>query len=103
VTSNIIAWRLQNNTGQDFVLEQVEINWPTSNDALFNIFLDGTMIWGGEDLIPPSFAATWIGERTDRVVDGLSRLEFFFGAEAAESGYNLTLQFENGCEASLSR
>jgi hypothetical protein len=102
-TSSMIAWRLQNNSGQEFVLESIEIDWPSANDAMFNAFLDGKVIWGGEELAPPSRIENWIGERIDRSVSGLSRLELFFGVEAAESGYSLTLRFENGCEATASQ
>ncbi|TFH35209.1 MAG: hypothetical protein E4G99_07800 [Anaerolineales bacterium] len=101
-TSNVAAWRLQNSSGVSLTLSRIEIEWPGSNDAIFNAILDGTLIWSTEDLVSPSFITTWIGEPGDRVVEGLSRLEFLFGTAAASSGYDLTLRFDNGCEVSNS-
>jgi hypothetical protein len=102
-TSNIVAWRVRNSSGQPFTLNRVEITWPGSNDAIFNAFLDGDVIWSGQDLVSPTIITSWFGERDDRTVESLSRLEFFFGTAAAESGYNLTLRFENGCQVTTSR
>jgi hypothetical protein len=102
-TSNIVAWRVSNTSGSPFTLNRVEIVWPESNDAIFNAFLDGEVIWSGQDLISPTIITNWFGGHDDRMVDSLSRLEFFFGTEAATSGYALTLRFENGCEVSQSQ
>ena len=101
-TSNIATWRLQNTSGEELAITRIEIAWPKSNDAIFNAFLNGVVIWSGEDLFPPSFITTWIGEPQDRVIGALSRLELFFGTAAASSGYDLTLRFDNGCEVAHS-
>jgi len=102
-TSNIAAWRVSNTSGQPFTLNRIEIAWPGSNDAIFNAFLDGEVIWSGQDLISPTIITSWFGEHDDRTVDSLSRLEFFFGTEAAMAGYDLELWFENGCQVATSR
>ena len=99
-TSNIAAWRLQNDSGATLTLAHIEIDWPKSNDAIFNAFLDGKVIWSNVDLIPPTIMTTWIGNPEDRSVERLSRVEFFFGTMAAPGGYDLHLWFENGCEIS---
>lgn len=99
-TSNIAAWRLQNDSGATLTLARIEIDWPKSNDAIFNAFLDGKVIWSNVDLIPPTIMTTWIGDPEDRSVERLSRVEFFFGTMAAPGGYDLYLWFENGCEVS---
>jgi len=99
-TSNIAAWRLQNNSGTALRITRIEIDWPKSNDAIFNMFLNGKVIWSDEDLFPPTLLTTWIGDPEDRSVDRLSRVEFFFGTMAAPGGYDLRLWFENGCEVS---
>jgi hypothetical protein len=101
-TSNVTAWRLQNTSGVSLTVSRIEIAWPESNDAIFNVFLDGIMIWSGEDLVSPTFITNWVGAPGDRVVDSLSRIEFFFGTAAATGGYDLTLRFENGCEVARS-
>jgi len=100
--SNVAAWRLQNTSGVSLTLTRAEIAWPESNDAIFNAFLDGAVIWSSEDLVSPTFVTSWIGEPGDRDVDGLSRLEFFFGTSAASHGYDLKLRFDNGCEVATS-
>ncbi|MEE9512524.1 MAG: hypothetical protein V3V46_00480 [Anaerolineales bacterium] len=99
-TSNIAAWRLQNDSGTTLTITRIEIDWPKSNDAIFNAFQNGKVIWSDEDLIPPTIMTTWIGDPEDRSAERLSRVEFFFGTMAAPSGYDLHLWFENGCEIS---
>lgn len=99
-TSNITAWRLQNDSGTALMITRIEIDWPKSNDAIFNAFLDGKVIWSNTDLTPPTIMTTWIGDPGDRRVDRLSRVEFFFGTMAAPGGYDLYLWFDNGCEVS---
>ena len=99
-TSNIAAWRLQNDSGVALASTRIEIDWPKSNDAIFNAFLDGKVIWSDEDLTPPTTMTTWIGNSEDRSAESLSRVEFFFGTLAESSGYDLHLWFENGCEVS---
>jgi hypothetical protein len=101
-TSNIAAWRIGNSSSQPFLLNHIEIKWPASNDAVFNTFLDGVVIWSGEDLVSPSYISEWMGDPADRIITNISRLEFFFGTAAASGGYDLTLRFENGCEVSAS-
>ena len=99
-TSNIAAWRLLNDSGVALTITRIEIDWPKSNDAIFNAFLDGKVIWSDEDLTPPTTMTTWTGNSEDRSVDRLSRVEFFFGTLAEPGGYDLYLWFENGCEVS---
>jgi len=100
-TSNVAAWRLQNDSGVALTITRIEIDWPKSNDAIFNTFLDGKVIWSDVDLTPPTTMTTWIGNNEDRSVDRLSRVEFFFGLLAESGGYDLHLWFENGCEVSV--
>jgi hypothetical protein len=99
-TSNIAAWRLQNDSGMALTIKRIEIDWPKSNDAIFNTFLDGKVIWSDEDRIPPTIMTAWIGDPEDRSVEGRSRVELFFGLLAEPGGYDLHLWFENGCEVS---
>jgi len=99
-TSNIAAWRLQNDSGVALTITRIEIDWPKSNDAIFNAFLDGKVIWSDVDLTPPTIMTSWIGDPAERSVDRLSQVEFFFGTLAEPGGYDLYLWFENGCEVS---
>ncbi len=99
-TSNIAAWRLQNDSGTTLTISRIELDWPKSNDAIFNAFLNGKVIWSDVELTSPTIMTTWIGNIEDRSVDRLSRVEFFFGTLAEDGGYDLHLWFENGCEVS---
>ena len=99
-TSNITGWRLQNDSGSALTIMRIEIEWPKSNDAIFNAFLDGKVIWSGEGLVSPTIMTAWIGDTDDRSIDNLSLVEFFFGTSAVSDGYDLRLWFENGCEVS---
>ena len=49
-TSNITAWRLLNDSGLPLSITRIEIDWPKSNDAIFNTFLDGKVIWSNTHL-----------------------------------------------------
>jgi len=99
-TSNIAAWQLQNDSGTTPRVTRIELDWPKSNDAIFNTLFDGKVIWSDVDQTPPTIMTTWIGAPEDRSVDRLTRVEFFFGTLAAPGGYDLYLWFDNGCEIS---
>ena len=81
---------------------RIEIAWPKSNDAIFNAFLDGDVIWSMEDLVSPTFMTQWVSDLESRVIGSMSRLEFFFGTAAAATGYDLAVHFDNGCEVTHS-
>ena len=101
-TSNIAVWRLQNTSGEEMAITRIEISWPKSNDAIFNAFLDGDVIWSMEDLVSPTFMTQWVSDLESRVIGSMSRLEFFFGTAAAATGYDLAVSFDNGCEVTHS-
>jgi serine/threonine protein kinase len=100
-TSTIAGWEITNDSGATITIEVIDLDWPASNDALFNIFVDGTVVWGGEELLPPTHIDSWIGGQSARDVVSSAALEAFFGTNAAGSGYNLSVTFENGCQASV--
>jgi len=97
-TSTVSRWRLENRGSQPMEIARIETSWPQSNDAIFNAFLDGKVIWSGEDLVPPTIMTTWFGQPEDRQLRGAVSLEFFYGTQAAASGYDLLVHFSNGCE-----
>jgi len=102
-TSNVTRWRLENGSSQVMVISRIETTWPESNDAIFNAFLDGKVIWSSEDLVPPTIMTTWFGGEADRQLQGVMSLEFFFGTQAAVDGYDLHVRFSNGCEVEALR
>jgi serine/threonine protein kinase len=99
-TSTIAEWEITNDSGTTIRIEVIDLNWPTSNDALFNIILDGTSVWSGPDMQPPTHIDSWVGGTAAREVGSSASLDAFFGTNAAGSGYNLSITFDNGCQAS---
>jgi len=101
-TSNIAAWEITNDSGATIRIDVIDLSWPGSNDALFNIAVDGTPIWSGPlDLQSPTHIdSNWVNGLSAREVDSSANLEVFFGTNAASSGYNLLITFDNGCQAS---
>ena len=93
-TSNISEWVIRNDTGSAVTVQSVNLGWPVSNDALFFMYLGGAEIWSGEDLDPPTSVSS-----VGRSVSSSADLEAHFGASAAGSGYSLTVNFTNGCQA----
>lgn len=91
-------WAITNNSGGTITLESMSLSWPVSNDALFNVFLRGGMIWSGASTSSPTNISSWSGGSGAREVDASANLEVFFGV-AASSGYSLNLTFNNGCQA----
>ena len=99
-TSNIAGWEITNDSGATIRIEVIDLNWPASNDALFNIFVGGTVVWSSVDTAPPTHIDSWIGGQSAREVTSSTDLEAFFGTMAAGSGYNLSVTFDNGCQVS---
>jgi hypothetical protein len=78
------------------------LTWPDQNEAVFNAFLDGVVIWSGGDLVSPTIITDWIGGPDEREVLGHTRLEFLFATDAVSSGYQITVELDNGCSTSVS-
>lgn len=102
-TSNLARWRLRNDSGRDLEITRIQMDWPPENDAVFNAFVGGTVIWSGEDLVAPTILTEWVGEAEARTVQAVATVEFLFGTTAAAQGYDLHIWFANGCEATDSR
>ncbi len=94
-----ISWTITNNTGGSVRIDVLDVNWPGSNEALFNVFIDGGLVWAGGSFSPPTHIASWIGSSSAREIGDGTPLELYFGS-AASSGYNLQLSFSNGCQLS---
>ncbi|MGB2895019.1 MAG: serine/threonine-protein kinase [Anaerolineales bacterium] len=99
-TSNIAKWVITNNSGATITIAAIDLGWPASNIALFNIFVDGTVVWTSVDTTPPTYIDSWVGGQSAREVNSSASLEASFGTNAAGAGYNLTVFFSNGCQAS---
>jgi hypothetical protein len=95
-----VEWEITNDSGATITIEVIDLDWPGSNDAMYNIFVNGAVVWSGEDLPPPTPIDSWIGGQSAREIHSSASLEAFFGTTAAGSGYNLIVTFDNGCQAS---
>lgn len=97
-TSNIVGFDWANNTAIDLVIAKIELTWPSGNDPIFNVFVDGTVIWNGADGPPDAILTSFVNTEADRTFHAKSSedIEFFFGTNAASSGYDLIITFENG-------
>ena len=82
---------------QPSAITRISLTWPKQNVAVFNAFLEGDLIWSGGDLVSPTIVTNWTGDFSDRQVLGNTRLEFLFGDDAASSGYEITVDLDNGC------
>ena len=99
--SNIAKWEITNDSGEIITIEVVDLYWPASNDALFNIIVENIYVWNGPpDMASPTHITFWVGGQSAREVDSSAELEAGFGTTAAGSGYSLLITFNNGCQAS---
>jgi serine/threonine-protein kinase len=99
--STIAKWVITNNSGATITIAAIDLSWPASNNALHYISVGSPVIWMGEES-PPSahIDSEWIGGQSARQVGTSASLEVGFGTNAAGSGYNLSVTFDNGCQAS---
>jgi serine/threonine protein kinase len=95
--STIAEWTISNDTGSPIVIEGIDLDWPPSNFGIFNVFLNGKVIWAAGDPSPPTNISSFIGSKSDRQVNTSGKLEALFGNDAASSGYTLEVRFDNGC------
>jgi hypothetical protein len=90
---------INNGSGSSIRISVLELDWPGSNDALIYVLLDDAPIWYGEEFPPPARIDSWSGSTN---VGDSAVLKLVFGTNAASSGYDLQLEFNNGCEAEFS-
>lgn len=82
---------INNFTGGDIILTNVQIFWPMTNGALARIVLDSRLIWNGNAEPPVSI------EVSETISSGSSTLEFVFRDIAQTNGYEIALTFSGGC------
>jgi serine/threonine protein kinase len=97
--SNTASWTISNDSDFTIAIAVLDLDWPLSNEALFNMLLAGTTIWNGYDGDGSTHISSWSGSVS--VPGNASRkIEASFGLPAAASGYSLQIQFDNGCRVS---
>jgi serine/threonine-protein kinase len=96
---NDISWLVTNNSSGTIRITTIYLDWPAGNDTLEQIFFKGLTIWNQGDNNPPTeIADGWWGSFTRRQLgNGEALLAFRFEKNAAGSGYDLLVGFNNGC------
>lgn len=95
--------KIDNEYNDDIIIEKIKLEWPDTNNNLEKIKLEGTTIWKGSDSEPKA-TITLEDDEEDRTIEDGDRdsLEFFFKTATAVDGYDITIEFDNGCERSKS-
>ena len=103
--------QIQNNGSTPATIASMILNWPhtPASQKILEIHLGGIVIDRSNYTKPPSsipLAGLWTGsgQAADRMVPANTSkpLEFLFQDELPSTGYNLTIQFDNGCSVSAS-
>lgn len=99
--------QLQNNGGTTVTVTSIFFVWPATNSELRIVKMGGNTIWNAVDTTSPTdiLSSQWIGATTDRQISpsSLKIMQFTFKTSAASVGYNITVNFDNGCTVNASR
>ena len=93
-SSTTVRWKIDNSTGGNVTLTQIELNWPTANGNLNSIQFEGSTIWTGSDA-PPSITVGTSQSVGSGVPD--EEVKFIYGVDAQSTGYVLVLTFNSTC------
>jgi serine/threonine protein kinase len=99
ISGKNVIWTLNNGASTTIEITETIINWPGSNDELLKVYLGGSLIWDETDGSPPTtLGSDWEGgSRVLNPGEG-KPLKFEFDANAAASGYSLTVTLNGECE-----
>ncbi|MCJ7825940.1 MAG: hypothetical protein MUP44_13675, partial [Anaerolineales bacterium] len=101
ISGQEVSWNVFNGGTQAVKITSIYLNWPGSNVSLKKIYLDGNMLWQGNDKNPPTTISSGWETSGRTIAPGSSkRLSFFFDQNAALSAYALTITMDNGCAVS---
>jgi hypothetical protein len=94
---------IDNGYNDDIILEKIVLEWPTANGKLEEIKLGNKTIWDGSDSEPKANITLDDDEDDRTIADGdKETLEFEFKDATEDVGYDITIDFDNGCERSKS-
>jgi len=94
------TWTITNTSGDVLTVDVIDLDWPASNDALYNFYINSSQIWSGEQLNSPTHIDVSGLPLSQRQVGASGTMRAFFGMSAASSGYNLQVEFDNSCQVS---
>ncbi|NNF55587.1 MAG: DUF11 domain-containing protein, partial [Acidimicrobiales bacterium] len=88
--------RLTNFTGDDKVIDNISVEWPSSNGNLTKVRLDSPTIWQGNVSSPAVLDGNVSGWNGGTLSAGEGILRFDFRNKSAKNGYTIRLNFTDG-------
>jgi serine/threonine-protein kinase len=100
-SGSVVSWQLTNGGLSGLTLTSLVLDWPDTNGSLKKVRLEGSMIWNQGDNEPSTdIQEDWKGNRNLRnLPSGATKTLHFEFAAASTTGYSLSLEFDNGCQA----
>lgn len=97
-TSNVIRFDITNNSDKDLTVTRAYLEWVEAKwDGMFNLIIQGQVVWSGEDLDSPTdLTGGWTGEESRRLIPANStrRFEWFTGTSGSNTTVYMLLGFE---------
>lgn len=106
ISSDKARLDLTNGGGSTVTISRIEITWPDNpNDKLKEVKFGSSKIWDAQDSTPPTDIQSGWKSGSDRTLSAGSTktLEFKFDQDAGNSGYSITVTFDNGCSVSKTK
>ncbi len=96
------SWTVSNNSPSTVTISRISISWPAANSDLTKIFFGQAKIW--ESTASPPSKTIDFDPGSDLNLFGSSSkiIDFFFLDQSTPTGYNLSINFTNGCSVSKS-
>ncbi len=96
--------RLTNFTGEARTIEDISVEWPSSNGNLTKVRLDEPTVWQGSVSSSPAVLDASIdGWNGGTLLSGEAILRFDFTKKSADSGYTIRLNFDDGTFLDINR
>ena len=92
-----------NNSSSLVTISSISLSWPSANESLDKIFFGTGKIWEGTGAPPSIYISSgWDGSSRDISGNSSKKIEFTFNQQSVSTGYNLGINFTNGCSVSKS-
>jgi hypothetical protein len=102
VNGSEAIWQLANDGSEGVTLSKLVLDWPSVNGTLKKVRLGGSPIWSkGDDAPATDINDNWKGNRSLNA-GAAKPLTFEFSVGAGSTGYDLSLDFDIGCQLAAS-
>ncbi len=106
IDDKVVEWELKNLGSNTITIRKITITWPNQNGKLRKVKLEGKQIFGQERSPTTTVIdSNWSGALKDRQIkagkEAELKLEFKNNARTHQSGYVITIEFEEGCSISF--